>query len=101
MDEELIGQLAHGLTDSVEGDRSSADGYLIWPTGIPLNILDMVYLVDEWLNRISIFTKDGEYVTKWGRLGCGAGVWSKPPGLAINKDDNLYWWTVATIESTS
>ena len=90
VDEEYIGEFARGVTDVGEAEASSADGSLVWPTAIALNSEGKVYVVDELLNRISIFTEDGEYTTKWERPGNGDGEWDKPSGLAIDKDDNVY-----------
>src|SRR5215472_10482013 len=50
-----------------------------------------VYVTDEWLNRISIFSKDGDYISKWQeRPGSGDGELNRPSGLAIDADDNVY-----------
>ena len=46
---------------------------------------------DEWLNRISIFNKDGEFLGKWDiSEGDGDGEINRPSGIAFDKDDNLY-----------
>ena len=47
-------------------------------------------MADEWLNRISIFTKDGDWIGKWGTPGDGDGEINRPSGLAFDQDDNLY-----------
>ena len=44
--------------------------------------------VSEWV--ISIFTKDGNYVTSFGGKGKGDGQFSLPSGLAIDRDGFLY-----------
>ena len=90
VDEEYIGEFARGVTDVGEAEASSSDGSLIWPTAIAIDSEGRVYVVDELLNRISVFTEDGEYITKWERPGNGDGEWDKPSGLTIDKDDNLY-----------
>ena len=48
-----------------------------------------VYVADDWLNRISVFDKDGEFLSKWGTGGSGNGQISKPCGLTFDSDDNL------------
>jgi len=90
VDEEYIGEFARGVTDVGTADASAADGSLIWPTAIALDSEGRSYVADELLNRISIFSKDGEYITKWERPGSDDGEWDKPSGLACDKDDNLY-----------
>jgi DNA-binding beta-propeller fold protein YncE len=90
VDEDYIGEFARGVTDVGESEASSADGAIIWPTAIALDSEGYVYVADEALNRISIYTKDGEYLKKWERPGKGDGEWDKPSGLAFDRQDNLY-----------
>jgi len=90
VDEDYIGEFARGVTDVGEGEASSDDGAIIWPTAIALNSQGQVYVADEALDRISIYTGDGEYLDKWERPGTGDGQWDKPSGLAFDKEDNLY-----------
>jgi len=90
VDEDYIGEFARGVTDVGESEASSADGAIIWPTAIALDSEGNVYVADEALNRISIYTKDGEYLNKWERPGSGDGEWDKPSGLAFDREDNLY-----------
>ena len=87
--EDYIGEFARG--DNVAGVEigSAADGSIIWPTAIALDKEWNVYLADEWLNRISIFTRDGDWIGKWGTEGEGDGEINRPSGLAFDKDDNL------------
>ena len=44
---------------------------------------------DEYLHRITIFDKDGNYVSHWGAHGSGDGELDRPAGLAI-RDGVLY-----------
>jgi DNA-binding beta-propeller fold protein YncE len=70
---------------------SFEDGALVWPTAIAFDKDWNVYVTDEWLNRISIFTKDGDYIGKWEeRPGSGDGELNRPSGLALDADDNVY-----------
>ena len=80
-DEELVAEFGHG------GD---GEGEMTWPVAIALDSEENLHITDEWLNRISIFTKDGEWVGKWGTPGDGDGEIDRPSGLAFDKDDNLY-----------
>ena len=68
----------------------NGDGQLHWPTSIALDSNQNVYIADDWLNRISIFDKDGIYLSKWGASGSGDGELSKPSGIRFDQDDNLY-----------
>ncbi len=87
--EEYIGEFARGVTIAGEAEASAADGSLIWPTSIALDQDDNVYVADEWLNRISMFDKDGEWIGKWGTPGHADGEIDRPSGLAFDQDNNV------------
>jgi len=65
-------------------------GEMIWPAGIALDSEENVYVTDEWLNRVSIFDKDGNYLRHWGVVGSGDGEFNGPSGIAIDQQDILY-----------
>jgi len=65
------------------GSHGEGDGEFIWPSSIALDGQGNVYISDEWLNRISIFDKDGKFLSKWGKPGSGDGELNRPSGLAI------------------
>jgi len=65
-------------------------GELIWPAGIALDSQENVYVTDEWLNRVSIFDKDGNFLQLWGTPGSGDGEFNGPSGIAIDQQDTLY-----------
>lgn len=72
------------------GSYGEGDGQFMWPTSIALDSAENVYIADEWLNRISIYTKDGEFIRKWGKPGSGPGELDRPAGLVISKDDTMF-----------
>ena len=72
------------------GQKGKRDGELFWPASIALDSHQNVYVSDDWLNRISIFDKDGEFLDKWGVPGSGDGQLNKPAGIEFDKEDNLY-----------
>ena len=49
-----------------------------------------MYVTDEWLNRVSIFDKDGNFLRDWGMAGSGDGEFNGPSGIAIDPQDVLY-----------
>ena len=81
IDEEYIGQFSQ---------FGEGDGELIWPSSIALDSKQNVYVADEWLNRISIFDKEGNFLSKWGVPGSGDGEINKPSGIRFDKEDNMY-----------
>ena len=48
------------------------------------------YVADEWINRISIFTQNGDWVGQWSTSGSQPGELNRPAGLAFDTHDNLY-----------
>ncbi len=89
VDEEFVRDFGQKITPE-DADTSTPDGSFMWPTSVALDSQSNVYVADEWLNRISIFTKDGEWVGKWGKVGAGPGEINRPSGLAFDENDNLY-----------
>jgi DNA-binding beta-propeller fold protein YncE len=65
-------------------------GELIWPAGIALDSQENVYVTDEWLNRVSVFDKDGNFLRDWGTAGSDDGEFNGPSGIAIDPKDVLY-----------
>jgi DNA-binding beta-propeller fold protein YncE len=87
--EEYVAEFGRGIS-AEEANTGAPDGTFMWPTSIALDKAGNVYVSDEWLNRISIFTKDGDWIGKWGTPGAGDGEINRPSGLAFDQDDNLY-----------
>jgi DNA-binding beta-propeller fold protein YncE len=65
-------------------------GELIWPAGIALDSQERVYVTDEWLNCISVFDRDGNFLRHWGSAGSDDGEFNGPSGIAIDPQDVLY-----------
>jgi DNA-binding beta-propeller fold protein YncE len=89
IDEDYIGQFGEKVPPE-EANASAPDGAFFWPTSVALDSQGNAYVADEWLNRISIFTKDGDWIGKWGTPGAREGELDRPSGLAFDKHDNLY-----------
>ena len=90
VDEEFISEFAKGVFEQGDGEAVATDGAIIWPTAITVGPDENVYLADENLDRISIYSPDGEYLRKWERPGAGNGEWDNPSGLAFGPDGLLY-----------
>ena len=89
VDEDYVGEFARGVHTAGVTEENENDGSLIWPTSVALDRDGQVYVADEWLNRISMFTRDGDWLGKWGIKGSGDGELSGPSGMAFDADDNL------------
>ena len=90
-DEEYVSTFARGITFQGPHEFSQDDGSLVWPTCIALDSQENLFISDEWLNRISSFSKDGDYLGKWEeKTGSGDGELDRPSGMAFDADDNLY-----------
>ena len=81
------GRLGGEMMDSGESD---APGSMVWPTSVALDKTGNVYVSDEWLNRIAMFSSDGEWLGAWGTQGDAHGEVDQPAGIAFDSEDNLY-----------
>jgi DNA-binding beta-propeller fold protein YncE len=91
VDEEYVTAFARGVPQQGPHEYNFDDGSLVWPTSIAIAQDENVYVSDEWLNRISIFNRDGDYLGKWEeRVGNGDGELNRPSGMAFDAEDNLY-----------
>ena len=91
VNEEYVNVFARGVSQQGPHEYNLEDGSLVWPTCIAIDSQQNVYVSDEWLNRISIFSKDGDFLGKWEeREGDGDGEMNRPSGMAFDKDDNLF-----------
>ncbi len=68
----------------------SGEGELIWPAGLALDSQERVYVVDEWLNRVLIFDRDGNFLSHWGGSGAEEGALNRPSGITIDPQDGVY-----------
>ncbi len=90
-----VSKITIGAPDEEEficefGRYGEEDGQLIWASSLALDREENVYVADEWLHRVSIFDKDGNFLDKWGTLGAGNGELNRPSGMAFDREDNLY-----------
>ena len=67
-----------------------AGGESPWPTSVAADSDENVYISDDYVSRIFMYDKDGDFKGSWGRKGSGDGELDGPSGLAFDKEDNLY-----------
>ena len=92
-EEEYIGEIGNGGRlggDLMDSGENASDGSLVWPTSIALDSDENLYVTDEWLNRVAIFSKDGDWLGSWGVVGEGDGEFSQPSGIHLDADDNVF-----------
>ena len=66
------------------------DGQFSNPTGLAVDSLGFVYVIDYNNNRIQKFTNDGTFVTKWGSQGSADGQLANPNSLAVDSSGFVY-----------
>ena len=73
------------------GKRGKEEGEFNFPTNIAIDReTNNVAVVDTQNFRVQIFDEDGEFLTKFGRLGNVPGMFARPKGIGIDSEDHLY-----------
>ena len=91
--EDYIGEIGNAGRlggDMMDLGESEIEGSLIWPTAIDMDSSGNLYVTDEWLNRVAMFSSDGDWLGSWGSQGSEPGQFDKPSGLVVDSQDNLY-----------
>ena len=72
------------------GGYGDEPGKMIWTAGIALDSRENVYATDEWMNRVSVFDKEGSLQGIWGTTGSEEGELLRPSGIAVDAQDDVY-----------
>lgn len=80
-DEEFLGEFSR---------YGNNEGQLIWPAGLASDDQGQVYVTDEWLNRVSIFDKEGGFIRTFDTVQPGDGETNGASGIAIAADGTIY-----------
>lgn len=80
----MIGKLISQFSTRLPGEEGS------FLSGIAIDNYGNLVISDYGTNRISTFTVTGECLRTFGTHGEAPGQLSKPSGLAIGLDDNIY-----------
>ena len=80
-DEEVVGEF---------GERGDAQGQFVWPAGIAVDSQQNVFVTDEWVHRVSVFTPEGDFLRMFGTAGNGDCQFNRPSGIAIDGNDDIY-----------
>ena len=68
----------------------SGDGQLIWPAGITTDKQGNIYVTDEWMNRVSVFDKEGSFLHHWDTVQDDDSEPNGASGIGVDADDTLY-----------
>lgn len=80
-DEEIIGEF---------GERGDGPGQFVWPAGITVDSRKQVFVTDEWLHRVSVFSSEGEFLRTFGTAGGGDGQFYRPSGITVDDNDDVH-----------
>ncbi len=72
------------------GPLERGDGQFSVPSGISVDSGNFIYVTDTYNDRIQKFTSEGQFVTKWGRLGSEPGLFRYPSDLCISSTGKVY-----------
>ena len=76
------------------GSFGTGDGELWTPEGIASFSGNSLLVVDSQNHRIQEFSRDGEFITKWGSRGnipAQPNEFQFPAGVGINKTDSMHY----------
>ncbi|CAC42254.1 Protein lin-41 [Caenorhabditis elegans] len=71
------------------GKEGSGDGELCRPWGICVDQRGRVIVADRSNNRVQIFDKDGNFISKFGTSGNRPGQFDRPAGITTNSLNNI------------
>ena len=80
VDEEYLGEFGTGGTGR---------GEFWWPSSLAFGSKDRLYVADEALNRITVFSTTGDVLDLWGEEGSAPGQLNMPSGVVADGEDNL------------
>jgi len=72
------------------GSEGSGDGQFNNPSGIAVDGLGNIYVVDIYNHQIQVFDNAGNFTCKWGGEGSGDGQFNTPHGIAVDGSGNIY-----------
>ena len=74
-EEEFVGEFSR---------YGNGKGQFIWPAGIATDSQGQVFVTDEWLNRVTVFEKEGDFVRSFDTVQPGDGGAALMFGDAVN-----------------
>ena len=80
VDQEYLGEFGTGGT---------APGEFWWPSSVAFDAQDQLYVADEALNRVTVFSNQGQLIKTWGEAGTGPGQLNRPSSLVFDSDGHI------------
>lgn len=62
----------------------------VWPAGIVRDAEERLYVSDEAKHEITVLTREGEVVTRWGEQGSEPGQLNRPSSMAFDAEERLW-----------
>ncbi len=72
------------------GGPGTTDGKFVWPGALLADADETLYVSDEGRHRLSMFHRDGTFLSAWGERGSAPGQLDRPAGLAFDLEGNIY-----------
>ncbi|HEY9869632.1 MAG TPA: serine/threonine-protein kinase [Candidatus Obscuribacterales bacterium] len=72
------------------GSKGSKPGQLHLPSGVAVDRMNQVYVVDYSTSRVSVFSKAGIFVRSFGGKGTANGLFNVPRDVAVDNKDRIY-----------
>ena len=82
LDEEYLGEFGKGF--------GTGDENFGLPSAMAFDHQDNLHITDEYLNRITVWDSQGNFVRKWGNPGNGDGELNGPSGITFDGEGNSY-----------
>ena len=72
------------------GGPGRGEGRLTWPAAILRDRDENLFVSDEALHRVSVFSRESGFLSMWGEHGTGDGQLNRPSGMAFDAEENIY-----------
>ncbi|MBM3933585.1 MAG: 6-bladed beta-propeller [SAR202 cluster bacterium] len=87
-DEQVVrtfGKLAWGRDRKGVGEDE-----MMWPIQVVLDGEDNLYITDEACHRITMYSKEGQFLGHWGQHGSKEGQLNRPAGIAFDAKEDVF-----------
>jgi DNA-binding beta-propeller fold protein YncE len=93
----VFSKAGHKLLFSIPSDDKAAQGKLLSPTNLALDLqAGKIFVSDTGGNTVQVYDLDGKYVRSIGRAGVAPGMFARPKGLAVDRQGITYVVDAAT-----